>query len=292
VSIHRAVRAEHAAEPRDVVLRVDAVRHLTVEGALGPLPGVVPFGQFAAVTGWAVDRTTGAPPAGVCVLDDVGGVWSGTCDLVRDDVRSALGTAHARLGFEIVIPADALGRGARELRVWAYDSGGRRVGRAVEATVEIAAEVRPYPGWARESAVPGHGAVLASVDGDEPVALRAGDELVIRPDERVRLEGWAVAADGGAAECILLELRAGDTMLPVRYHPISCFRREKTPKRMPEPTRPDAWFAYTLDPSDLAPRAYALSAVILARDEGVYARGELGTLRVVDASETGSERRT
>ncbi len=289
VSLHRALRPERPPRQRDLTLRVDGVRALSEHGTPGPLAGIVPEGHFAAIGGWALDRTTGHAPAGICVVDDAGGEWSGNCDLVRDDVRSALGTSETRLGFEIVIPAESLGRGLHDLSVCAFDADGSRIGHAVAAEVQVAAEIAPFPSYARESHEAARCAALATIDG-EPVVLRPDEAIELRDDAIVQIEGWAI---GGADESpgrILLELTALGSLMPRRYFPVSCYRRRTAAKRLEPPPVEDAWFFYVFDPSDLVPRTYALSAIVLAANDGCYTRGELGRLRVVATSDSGTRR--
>ncbi|HEY4438975.1 MAG TPA: hypothetical protein VGN14_00885 [Candidatus Elarobacter sp.] len=292
-SVHRAMRPEFSIRPETVQLVVDLVRDTDPRGERGPVRGIVPTDHYATVIGWAFRPAGGRAPAGVCVVDDAGGRWNGTCDVVREDARAALGVTDPRVGFEIDIPAASLGRGRHTLTVWAYDGGGQRIGRPSETKVEVVAEVGAFPGYARELAEPALCAAQMTGPKGEQHPLRAGDIVRISSDRVVPIEGWALLGDGSAPRQVILELRAPGSALPIRYYPLSGYHRGVPPKRLPAPPRDGAWFTYALDPSNLEPRDYALEAVVLSEDDYGYARGGLGTLRVVaDGDASGTGRRT
>jgi hypothetical protein len=266
---------------------IDATIDAPVRAPRGASVGIVPFGHFAVVTGWAIDLARNTAPAGVCAVDQHGSCWSAPCDLPRPDVQAVTGARTDRLGFELHVPSDELGRGHHELSVYAFDANGRRFGSAEEVEVQVAAEMRPFPGFARPTADE-VGAAAMIVGGRRPIVLEPSRVVECERGEALQIEGWAVAEGSGRpapAALVFLELRVpGVQMPPLRYQPVSGFRRQLTTRDIPKPPRADAWFSYRLDTSDLAPRTYALRVVVVAANRWSYACGELGSIRIVPSS--------
>ena len=268
-------------------LSIDSVLGMSLHGTRGALEGIVPFGELAVISGWAFDPTGNAAPAGVCAIDDRGGCWSAPCDVRRPDVPAPSGASNDRLGFELRVPSDELGRGQREISVYAFDATGRRFGRGEQVVIQVAAEIRSFPGFARRTADDVTTAGLI-VGRGRPVVFQPSRVVECKQGDVLPIEGWAVAGDGeevGEPAQIFLELRPPDVLIPpLRYHPVSGFRRRLPTREIPEPPREDAWFSYLLDTSDLAPRTYALRVAIVASNRCSYACGELGNVRVVPTS--------
>jgi hypothetical protein len=252
----------------------------------------VPLGDVAVVTGWAA-TAMGAAPAGVCAVDESDRVWSAPCDVPRADVRAALGGSEERLGFELRIPTGELGRGHHCLTVWAYDRDGRRFGRAEEVTVDVAAAVRPFPAFARRTALPVHWATTIVVndedaDDDGPIVLRPTRTIVCHRGGHLAIDGWAYVDEDGVPQPpaqVYLELcPEGAAIPPLRYHPLSGLRRKKQPRELAEPALEDAWFTYTLDTSNLEPQHYDLRVAVVALDRCAYASATLCKLDVRPSS--------
>ena len=292
-SVHRPMRPEMTISSHRVAVHVDTVDEVTADGKRGPLAAIVPSGHFVSINGWAVDHETKRAPAGICAVDDVSGRWNACCDVVRADARAASGATDERLGFEILIPADALGRGRHVLSMCAFDRDGRRFSGSAEAKVEIAAPMREFPGFASKMKQDARAAAVLQIgDRETPIVMRVGRTIEIEPAETIVIEGWAVASEDTAPGQIILELEPlGITVPPLRYHPISGYHRAKPQMRLAPPLREDSWFYYELDPSNLAAQTYALNVAVISGDGCGYARGQLGTLRVVEDESTGSTRR-
>jgi hypothetical protein len=270
---------------------VEHVEDVPIVGPRGPLDGVVPLGDFAFMTGWAIDHDGGRPPAGVCAIDEAGRTWSAPCDVPRPDVRAALAAATEYLGFEISIPTEARSRGPNRFKVQAFDADGRRYGRPSDAAFEVAAEMRPFPRFARltddrvESAV-----LLTGIE--HPTLLGPHVTVEWERGEVWSLEGWARVVGEPSAQ-IFLELHPpGAVMLPLRYQAISGFQPKRALRELPRPPGDDAWFQCAIDTSDLTPGTYALRVAVVRAGRRFYARGELGSVRVVEpAGSPGAARR-
>ncbi|MDB5093382.1 MAG: hypothetical protein JWO85_1483 [Candidatus Eremiobacteraeota bacterium] len=259
----------------------DHVEDVPIAGPRGPLDGVVPQGDVAVVMGWAIDRDGERAPAGVCAIDAAGRTWSAPCDVRRADVRGAIGAATDYLGFEISIPTEALSRGPNRFALQAFDADGRRYGRSVAADFDVAAEMRSFPRFAHRTDERVDAMVLFTGSGQSTLL---GPRAVMEWErgEVCSLEGWALVGEEPSAQ-IFLELRPpGAAMLPLRYQTISGFARKRSPRALPVPPRDDAWFAYAIDTSNLTPGTYALRIAVVRAGRCFYARGELGSVRVVE----------
>jgi hypothetical protein len=277
---------ELAVDRRRMRLEVDGVRAAIPGDYRGPIPGVVPLGQFALISGWAADRDSLHAPAGVCAIDELGGRWIAPCDLPRPDVRAALGATDDRFGFEIAVPTEGLGRGVHRAELWAFDGGGRRLGDPGEVSFEVVMPMRDFPAFADLMAAPARAQVLVRVRGPhgdkEPTELRSGRTLVVERGDMLELEGWAVLPDGEPGVQAIFELQPLDVAVPpARYHPVGGYRREKPPREF-NPPREDAWFSYRLDTRLTSAHTYRLSLAVIAEERCRFARADLGTVRVVE----------
>jgi len=290
--VYGTVRPERGVGSGSVRLKVD---NTTVSGRNNSLPGVVPFGDIALVSGWALDLRTRLPPAGVYATDERGGRWSAACDVPRPDVRAAIGADTDMLGFELAVPTGALGLGRQRISTGAFDGAGRPVGRIQDVTFDVAAEIRPFPGFARLTAE--QVSTTAVIAGKKrPTTLQASRTVTCERGEILAIEGWALAGERDAPRetaQIFLELHPPEVEIPpFRYQATALFRRDRALVELPDPPREDAWFSYSLDTSDLAPRTYALRVAVVRAGRCFYARGELGSVRVVEpAGSPGAARR-
>jgi hypothetical protein len=258
---------------------VDNIIDVAPNARRGPVDAAVRLGNFALVTGWAVDVTSRQPPAGVCAIDERGRIWSAPCDLSRPDVRTAIGAASDTLGFEIIIATEELGRGRHRLKVTAYDGAGRQFGRSHEVFFDVAAEARPFPGFARLSGDPIATAVRLTV-AEQTFVPTPSKVVTCRRGDVLLLEGWAVVGDDLPAQ-VFLELHPrGVVIPPLRYQAVSGFRRKSDSRDLPPPPSDDAWFQYALDTSSVAAGAYTLYLAAVKPGRCFYARGELGTVLV------------
>jgi hypothetical protein len=285
--VHASARPELDVGTGRARVDIDGATEAPLHDRRFELAGITPLGDFAVVTGWAVDLTDNAAPAGVCAVDGDGGCWSAPCDLPRPDAQAMVGANTALLGFELHVPSDALGRGHHDLSIYAFDATGRRFGRGEKVALQIAAELRPFPGFARHTA----GTVVAAatlVGRKAPIVFKPSRVVECERGELLQIEGWAVVEISGRpsqSALVFLELHVPDLQMPpLRYQAISGFRRELAPRDIPRPPRDDAWFSCQLDTSNLAPRTYALRVVVVAASRWSYALGELGSLRVAPTS--------
>lgn len=255
---------------------------------------VVPLGDVALISGWAIDLGTRMPPAGMYAADERGGSWSTLCDVPRADVRAAIGADTDLLGFEIGVPTGALGLGRQKLVLGAFDAAGRPLGSVQDVEFEVAAERRPFPGFARLSTAPVRSAALIAREKDSTM-LEPSRTVTCERGDILAVEGWAVAVDGDELHetaQIFLELHPQNVEIPpFRYQAMALYRRERPLAKLPEPPREDAWFSYSLDTSNLAPRTYALRIAVVRAGRCFYARGELGSVRVVEPANSPGEGR-
>ena len=287
---------ELAVAPRRVRVEIDVVSAVVPSGERGSVPDVVPLGQFALICGWASDRNTKRAPAGVCALDDRGGRWTAPCDVARPDARAALGAAVDRFGFEIPVPTDGLGRGVHTVEVWAFDDGGRRIGRPTKATFEVGMPMRLFPAFADLLEAPASAQAFVRVRGpgadDALTELRPDRTVVVARGGVLKLEGWASLPGGVPGAQIVLEMHPLDVAVPPsRYHPVAGYRREKPPREFEPPPCDDAWFSYRLGTALLSPHAYRLTLAVVADGDYRFARADLGTVRVLDPDSLESVRR-
>lgn len=275
--VYGTVHPERGVGSGSVRVKVDGTNG---GGRQNSLHGVVPFGDVALVSGWALDLGTRVAPAGVYAMDERGGRWSAPCDVLRPDVRAAVGADTDMLGFELAVPTGALAPGQQTISVGAFDGAGRPVGRAQKITFDLAAETRPFPGFARYTDDRVDAIVVLTGAGSRTL-LAPRRVLEWERGEVWSLEGWALVGEEPSAQ-IFLELHRSDVVVPPwRYQTISGFRR-KRPQDLPHPPRDDAWFAYAIDTSNLTPGTYELRVAIVRTGRRFYARGELGSVRVVE----------
>jgi hypothetical protein len=290
--VYSSVDPALGAGPGKARLYLDNVIDVPLAGPRGPLDGVVPVGDIALVTGWAIDHDRGWSPAGVCAIDETGRAWSAPCDMPRPDVRASIGAAADNLGFEIPIPTDALGRGRHRFKIQAFDAAGRRYGRSLEATFDVAAEMRPFPGFARCTDDRVDAMVLLAGSGRPPTLL--GPRVVPEWErgEVWSMEGWALVGEEPPAQIFLELHRPGVVTPPSRYQAISGFQPKRPPRDLPAPFSDDAWFACAIDTANITPGMYGLRVAVVRAGRRFYARGELGSVRVVEpAGSPGAARR-
>lgn len=151
-SVYEPLRPGAGATAGAVRLHVDQVIDVDRHGAIVAFGDAVPVGRFAMLSGWALDVAAGTGPAAVCATDDRGNRWTAPCELGRPDIRALMGAGDDRLGFELCIPARVFGRGRHVVRLGAVDHDGRPSEAALDVTVDVAAEQRPFPHGAHERA--------------------------------------------------------------------------------------------------------------------------------------------
>jgi hypothetical protein len=281
-------RRELARIPGRLRLQIDQVLDLMPDGSTFADGGPVVRDHHMLITGFALDRTTGRGVAGAAAFDSAGRYWSAPCDVVRADVRAGFGAADDRLGFEIVVPADALGRGRHELTVTVFDGQGRLFDHATPVTVDVAERLDRFPAFPQRSTREPAVALAVTVLGDRaPCATAAGSEqvaLTVPCDATLLFEGWALDHDGRAGSAVFVELSAGEGGPPQRFPAVAGYRRDAAPTALPAPPVDDAWFSTRLDTVHLAPRAYALWVAVFDESRRSYGRRELGTLTVAPAT--------
>jgi hypothetical protein len=156
VASDQAIRSSHHPNPRAVREGIEVLRMLRFAwyrelldgaaptGSVDYLDGhpltdaIVAAGSDCVLEGWAVrSETRGGPVKGVLAFLDGREVARAELDLPRPDVARAHGdAAFAKSGWRMVIPASALGRAPRHLRVAAedYNGGTFTLGEAIIAT--------------------------------------------------------------------------------------------------------------------------------------------------------------
>jgi hypothetical protein len=276
--VYSSVCPERGTGTGSVRVKVDGA---VASGRQKSVAGVVPLGDIAIVSGWALDLGTRVAPAGVYAMDQRGGRWSAPCDVPRQDVRISIGADTDILGFELAVPTGALELGEQKISLGAFDGAGRPVGRVQNVTFELAAETRPFPGFARCTNDRVDAMVLLTGSGRRTLL---GPRALVEWErgEVWSLEGWALIGEDPSAQ-IFLELQRSDVVVPPwRYQTISGFRRKRPPQDLPRPFRDDAWFTYDIDTSDLTPGTYELGVAVVRLGRRLYARGELGSVRVVE----------
>lgn len=286
--------------PRRLRLGIEQVIDLAADGTLVGFDVPVACGRFALMTGWAIDPTTRRGVAGVAAFDAEGRPWSAPCDVARPDLRGALDALDDRLGFEIVVPADALGRGRHRLRVRGLDAEGRLFEGGLDVTVDVAGAPRGFPAYPRVRRAPAAGAAELVVLDDEgepgpPAAVTTSFAATLVRGTVVLLEGWALEAGGAGASSLFAELAAPELEVPPhRFPALAGFRRDRPSPAVPAPPVADGWFSVRIDTAHLPPRRYALALAVIEPDRRSYARRELGWLTVVPGSAggAGSARRT
>jgi len=244
-------------------VRVDAVLAVNASGELTRRTLPVPCGEFALVSGWATDASHRAAPHAVAACDAHGRMWTAPCDVPRPDIRAARGAGDA-MGFEIVIPADALGRGRHLLRVAPYDGRDVAVAGDQHVTIDVAAEQRAFPSFARSLPAPATCRIeRASIDG-------AG----------VRLEGWALTTSGAGASEVFVELRVPELSVPIHRIPaLAGFTADVVSADGPA-SPPGAAFACEFDASGFVRRTYAVHVAVVEPGRGACAFARCGTLTV------------
>jgi hypothetical protein len=276
------IRPELGTVSRPVRILVDAVDDLDKLGRLCGSGAPIPSGHIALIRGWAVDRRTHRAPAGICAIDGAAQRWSSPCDLIRGDLAHiATADPQLRVGFEITVPTDILGRGRHPVRITAFDDQGRPYAHALEIELDVAAPKSAFPGFAdMDSEIPEAQVMIRRPEGD-CIVLDAQSAITAKRGDIFELDGWAIAPDGSAATDIFVELHHPELGIPPNRHfPLAGFRRNKVPRQLHQPPRDDAWFWYRLGTADLSRRTYELTLAVVAAGRRSYARRRLGTLRV------------
>ncbi|MBV8748124.1 MAG: hypothetical protein JO103_00260 [Candidatus Eremiobacteraeota bacterium] len=276
-----AARPELGVTPHALRIEVDGVDDLTETGALRSTDHPLPVGDVAVIRGWAIDLETSRGPAGVFATAATGHRWSSSCELVRADAARAHAIADDRIGFEITVQTDVLGRGRHTLRVGAVDAHGRPFGRTSDVTLDVAAQSRWFPALARLRDDPATCEALFRRADGTVVVLDALTEIEAERGEIFELEGWVVGRDGRAATDVFLELHHPETIVPPNRHfPLAGIRRDRPPRWLSRPPHEDAWFWYRLGTANLAPRSYGLMLAVVASDRRSYVRRALGRLTI------------
>ena len=160
----------------------------------------IPYGHFALIVGWALDVSRGTGPAGVVAIDDLGRMWSAPVDVPRPDLRPILSAGDERLGFEMHVPSDVLGRGRWGVRIRGLGEDGRLFESGADATIDVAGPLRRFPFTARETdAPPRFSASIAQRNGPTSFAERAleGEPTIqVSRGANFVVEGWALATNG------------------------------------------------------------------------------------------------
>lgn len=274
----------------NVTVRIEQVIDMAADGRLLGFDEPVALGRFALLTGWAVDRTSGHRVGGVVAADARGGRWIAPCDVVRADLRGILGAEDDRVGFEIVVPTEALGRGRHRVSVTAFVDDGRLYGRGIDATIDVAGSQRSLPGFVRvrPDRVRGAAALHAATsDDDDAISAVLGEGKTCRVERgaTARIDGWALERDGRGAESVVVELAPrGFVVAPHRFPALAGVRAPRSAPKLPEPPAADAWFRTRFGTATLPPGEYAVTAVVVERDRRTCARLELGVLAIADAA--------
>jgi hypothetical protein len=208
-----------------------------------------------------------------------------------------VGANDDRLGFELCIPARALGRGRHTLHLGALDHDGRPLGTPVDVTVDVAAEQRPFPYGAEERAGTPRAACRLSADprdGADEIAvvlggLQANDghAFAVPRGTTVGVSGWALGAGGSAATDVYLELRPPEPAVAAhRYGAVAGFRRDVPPRGVPAPPVGDAWFACSFGTDSVSPGTYRLDLVVAESGRRAVIRRALGYVNVAARART------
>jgi hypothetical protein len=252
--------------------------------------GAIGCGEPALVVGWAVDAAHSTGPAGVAVVDASGRVWSGAVRTPRPDLQAVLKTRDDRLGFEIVVPTDVLGRGLHALRVTPYDGAGRPYAATCTAELNIGGPLRRFPFTSRDdTGVPRAAAMLGRRDDendDAPErALTAARPVAVERGTTISIEGWAIAPDGSAADDVFVEIAHEGGGPPHRHVALAGYRRVKSLRRavLAAPPHDDAWFMCPFGTLELAPGRHAVTVAVAAHDRRTVSRALVGALDVVAA---------
>ena len=292
---------ELAPIPRRLQLVVDRVIDLAPGGALVGMDTAVACGRFAMLSGWAIEAGARRGVAGVVAVDSRGGRWSAPCDVVRPDLKVAFGTADDRFGFEIVVPADALGRGRHVLTLSGFDAAGRTFAGTSEVTVDVAGPVRRFPAFprVRHGEAPGAvGLTPTAADGivGRTVLAESDYEGSFARGTILQFEGWALDREGRGAGTVFVELTpAASVVPPHRFPALAGFRLDDPPRALATPPQDDAWFRARVDTSHLTPREYAVALAVVDADRRSYTRRELGRVTVGEpagSDASGAARRT
>ena len=93
----------------------------------------MPAGAAVTISGWAVDKSAGAPGTAVALLIDGKTRVAGRIGTARPDVAAALGsTALTDCGFSVRVPPALLRRGPHGAALLVLDAGRRAVYRTAD----------------------------------------------------------------------------------------------------------------------------------------------------------------
>jgi hypothetical protein len=277
---------ELTAIQRRLQVVVDQIIDLAADGTPFGVDRAVACGRFALLSGWGIEAATRRGVAGVVAVDSRGGRWSAPCDVVRPDLKLAFGTTDDRFGFEIVVPADALGRGRHVLTLSGFDAAGRTFACAGEVTVDVAGPARRFPAFPRVRKGEAPGAVgVTPTAADGTVARTAIAERdyagSFARGTVLQFDGWALDREGRGAGTVFVELKpAASDVPPHRFAALAGFRLDDPPGTLAPPPQDDAWFSARVDTAHLPPREYALALAVFDADRRSYTRRELGRVTV------------
>lgn len=122
---------------RDSEISVDLLASASdARGVSSPL--VLRKDDRAVISGWAYALPENSACAGVAAFVD-GKPFTGTYGAQRADVAAALGGNHRFTGYNIVVPAQSLGRGSHRLSILCVSAAGR----SYESMTTYTVTVRP-----------------------------------------------------------------------------------------------------------------------------------------------------
>jgi hypothetical protein len=267
---------------------------MTVAGAVDMISGhtlepdeAVTADRWVVYTGWTVDLATRCGAAGVVVLDEAGRSWSGPANVDRPDVAAAFGVADPRVGFEIAIPAAALGPGRHALHVAGLDAAGRSYANTFPMMLDVVPATRPFPLTAR--VIDGSGAFRARIReiGDDAnaapaIPLPAVHAIEVARGIELEIDGWACLQSGEPAAELFVELAHASAAIPAqRLASRAGRRRSDAPLGFERAPADDAWFVCPFDTSRMQPSDYTLALICVRPDRTTVERSPLGTLRIL-----------
>jgi hypothetical protein len=264
----------------------------------------VPANHSVLFQGWTYDERIGRGAGRIAAVDEDGRHWSGPSDVERPDVAGAMLSGESRLGFEVIVPAAVFGRGRHRLDIIGYDEGGHRYSNELHFTLDVISEELPFPLTARRSdRQPKFGARIRVVrercddapskqtrervsdNGDRELtvatfALPASTTIRVEPTHEIRIEGWALDADGNAADDVYLEVLPLWTIVPPQRLRADC-GWPRSPHRTPVGGGIDgSHFTATVSADDIWGGPCELAIVVVAPDRCSYTRVPMATVIV------------
>lgn len=263
-----------------------------------PLGTPIYANRSVLLRGWAFDDELGIGVETIVASHEDGRTWSGPASIEDPAARETLNARDERVAFEVAIPAAVFGRGRHCLRLTGLDASGTRYPNSAEVTFDVISAERPFPLTARVArALPPFVARLRIVgdardkDDNGPTRflamLPADSPIVVAPQHRLVIEGWAMDETGEAADEVYIELTAAWLALPPRRHPALSARRNPVDGLSPAPVA-NAWFRVTFDMPALPNAVYELALVVVQPGRRSYSRVSLATLQIESTLATSS----